>query len=308
MEETTLNVFNIERYRIHDGMGIRTAVFLKGCHLRCPWCSNPESQNVFQQMGVFQNLCISCGICAHVCENGALIQKDKEILRDDTKCTFCGKCVSFCPKNARKIYGQKMKISEIMREITKDAVYYSRSGGGVTVTGGEPLLQWKELGELIDACHQEMFPVSIESCGLIRPDIFKTAALKADELLIDVKTTDKEKVKVLFGKKVNGEQYLDYLHENLSLGVSAGRKVIMRCPIIPGFNYDEMHIRRLIHWAKELGIKRIDLLPFHQYGKNKYESLKMDYRLTEQKALHNEDLENFKRQIEREDINCVIGG
>lgn len=306
---STLRVFNIEKYRIHDGIGIRTAVFLKGCHLRCPWCCNPESQSFDIQMAIFRNLCVNCLICQGVCDKGAVfLRQDDQVDTDMLKCDFCGVCESMCPRNARKIYGKDMEVEEIMRELRKDASYYTRSGGGVTITGGEPLLQWKQVGHLIDECHKEMFPVSIETSGFISNSVFSSTALKADQLLIDVKTTDIQKVGVLFGRQVNGAKRINELKENIRLSVESGKDVVMRCPIIPRFNNDKHHIESIISWSCETGCQKVDLLPFHQYGKVKYHSLDMGYGMDDVKALQNDDLETYRQMLEKEGIECTIGG
>lgn len=306
---STLRVFNIEKYRIHDGVGIRTAIFLKGCHLKCPWCCNPESQSIGRQMAIFRNICVNCMICQHVCSRQAVFVNSKGVVDTEmSKCDYCGMCVSMCPRSARKIYGKDMTLEEIMQEVRKDAAYYSRSGGGVTISGGEPLLQWEKVIELIDECHMEMYTVSLETCGFIEEDIFMKAALKADELLIDVKTTDIQKVDMLFGKHVDGKKRLEQLKQNIRRAVEADRKVVLRCPIIPEFNNSRGHIENVIGWAREVGCRQIDLLPFHQYGKVKYQSLNMNYDLQHYRALDNEEMQVYKGQIEREGIDCIIGG
>lgn len=306
--DQTIRVFNIEKYHIHDGQGIRTAVFLKGCHLKCPWCSNPESQREHPQIAVFANLCTGCGLCRAVCTQQAVLIEKSLSCTDESKCSYCGRCVSMCPRSARKIYGRDMTADEILKEVLKDSAFYNRSQGGVTLTGGEPLLHGDFVAQFLALCHSELLTVAIETSGLLPCDMFNRAALAADELLIDVKTTDPEKLPVVFGRLVNGRQKLAELRQNLKSAVQAGCRTVLRCPIIPGFNDSEVHIRRVAQWALDAGAAQVDLLPFHQYGRHKYEALHMEYPLKDARPLHSEDLCGFQRTIEAAGLRCTIGG
>lgn len=213
-----------------------------------------------------------------------------------------------CPFHARRIYGQDLALEELMKEILKDSAFYSRSQGGVTLTGGEPLLQSDFVSELIKCCHSECLPVAIETSGLLPISVFSKAALKADELLIDVKTTVPEQAVLLFPSPVKGDEALFQLKQNLKAAVDARIRTIIRCPIIPGFNNTKLHIRSVIQWAQESGVGQIDLLPFHQYGKHKYRALQKPYSMEQTGQLYNEDMLCFQKIVEAAGIRCVIGG
>lgn len=303
--ERTGNVFNIEKFHIHDGEGIRTAVFLKGCHLRCPWCSNPESQNTQREIVVFDNLCTACLRCEGLCHTKAIYHIENKVRTNASLCDFCGRCVAMCPASARQIYGQNMSVEEVMHEVMKDAIYYARSGGGVTITGGEPLLQAEFVHDLVRACKSEYLPVAVETCGIVSWDKMWMGLADVDEILLDIKTTDPKKTAVIMP---DGGDYIGILRNNIFRLREKGKNVIFRCPIIPGFNDTKAHVMSVIIWAKEFGIERIDLLPFHQFGKHKHRALGLDYVMEKDVQLKNEDMEELKMLVERADIACVIGG
>ncbi|HBU11602.1 MAG TPA: glycyl-radical enzyme activating protein [Clostridiales bacterium] len=308
MKQQQGKVFNIEKFHIHDGPGIRTAVFLKGCHLKCPWCSNPESQSANRQLVLYQNLCKACLLCERVCQNGAVYHMDSRVFTNRQACDFCGKCEAMCPHSAREIYGRDMDVRQVMHEVLKDAAYYARSGGGVTISGGEPLLQAEFARAIAKECKRELLAVAVETTGLVEWEQAWRALEYADEVLLDVKTTEPPKMDILFGKHMDGAQQLQLLKSNIANLRQEGKQVVFRCPIIPGFNYYREHVLAVIGWAKELDVAQIDLLPFHQFGKHKYAALGMEYKYADDAQFRNGDMEEFKELILQNGLRCEIGG
>jgi pyruvate formate lyase activating enzyme len=308
MNEIYGNIYNIEKFHIHDGSGIRTNVFLKGCNLACPWCSNPESQQEQQQLVLYPNLCVSCLACEKACPANAIYHIDKKVLLNRERCNFCGKCVTICPRSARQIFGKSMSVSEVMVEVRKDAAFYTRSGGGVTISGGEPLLQIDFIRQLSLECRQELIDVAVETAGLIETESVMKALEYCNEVLLDIKTLEAEKFNTLFGRFTDGHYWLNLLVDNVKALRLSGKEVIFRCPIIPKFNDDKKHISKVCELAGQYGIKRIDLLPFHQFGKHKYAALSREYQYEDLKPLEHSDLSPYKLIIEENGFECKLGG
>ncbi|MEA4854627.1 MAG: glycyl-radical enzyme activating protein [Christensenella sp.] len=301
-------IFNIEKFHIHDGAGIRTAVFLKGCHLRCPWCSNPESQSANRQVVVHQNLCVSCYRCERACPRKAIYHIGSKVKTNEEMCNFCGECVKRCPASARQIYGENVAVQEVMNEIMQDEAFYARSAGGVTITGGEPLLQADFVRALACACKKEYLSVAIETCGMVKWEQAWTGLEYADEILLDVKTTDLSKLDFILQGVREKEDYISLLRNNIYRLKHKGKNVIFRCPIIPEFNCTKSHVMSVVIWAKEFGVEQIDLLPFHQFGKHKYSSLGLNYHYAGDSQLRHEDMGEFRQLVERAGLCCTVGG
>ncbi len=306
-DEITGNVFNIEKYHIHDGEGIRTAVFLKGCHLKCPWCANPESQSREKQLVVHAKLCNTCLMCESVCPKRAVYHLDSHILLNENLCDYCGKCIEMCPAAAREIYGKEMTVRQVIQQVMKDAAYYSRSGGGITITGGEPLMQEEFTRALLEACRKEYILSAVETCGIAPWETVWKALEPADEILLDIKTANPAQA-IVFMKQANGQDVIRTLRHNIEGLRREGKDIVFRCPIIPGFNYSARHIGEVISWAKEYGVKRIDLLPYHELGRYKYAALKLAYPYRQYKALKDSDLFEFRSAVLANRIECEIGG
>jgi glycyl-radical enzyme activating protein len=228
---TELNLFNIQRFSLHDGPGIRTTVFFKGCGLRCPWCSNPESQSSERELSHYEDKCVKCGTCIKICPQKAVSLSDGKIIVDRIKCDRCGICTEFCLHDAMKILGFNKNADEIMKIIEKDTVYYSESGGGVTFSGGEPLLQTKGIIELNRRCKEKDINTAVETTADVSERVFEEATKDIDLLLIDVKSADKD---ILF-QTTGG--ILERITNNIIGAVSKGKNIIARVPVIPGFNY-----------------------------------------------------------------------
>jgi len=296
-------IYNIQRFSIHDGPGIRTIVFLKGCPLRCQWCANPESQ-LRQPVLMFNATpCISCRACESACPKSAIRFKDGPYpVIDRSACESCGQCVSSCCTGALYFEGYSATVEEVMKEVIKDEAFYRNSGGGITLSGGEALVQAGFSYALLAASKQQGLHTAVETTGHANPDILMKIAEKTDLFLYDIKHYDSAKHLEFTG--VGNELILS----NLKMLLKTRTALIARIPVIPGFNNsleDAGHFGRLL---ADLGIKEVNLLPFHQMGQHKYELLEMDYLYKDAKGLHEEDLVDYRQIIADLGIDAKLGG
>ncbi|SHN81953.1 glycyl-radical enzyme activating protein [Desulfitobacterium chlororespirans] len=267
-------IFNVQRYSTEDGPGVRTTVFFKGCPLSCLWCSNPESQQAKPQMMYFSKTCVQCYACVKACPNGAnKIKDDGSVWVDRSVCTNCGVCVKVCLADARSMSGKKMTVDEVFDIIQKDSLYYINSGGGVTLGGGECTTEPEFVGELLDRCYDRAIHTCIDTCGYTPWSVLEKILPKVELVLFDIKHMDTEKHKELTG--VGNELIL----ENAVKIKQMGTRMIIRLPLIPGYNDDENNIKVMGWFMESWGMDRIDILPYHRLGENKYDALGMNYSL-----------------------------
>lgn len=278
IQNTTGFVFNIQNYSVHDGPGIRTVVFLKGCTLACRWCSNPESQSFKPQLAYSKNRCISlseCVRCAEICTAGALRQgdDDKVFINWDT-CTNCLACVETCPAGALIAYGKKQTVKEVIDQVEKDASFYARSGGGLTLGGGEPLAQSKFAIALLKEAKRRYIKTAIETCGNVSKDALLEACKYINVMMFDIKSMDSVKHKEF--TKVGNELILD----NFKAVRKAYPKlhIRVRTPVIPGFNDTKEDIQAIVDFLKACNVE-YELLPYHRLGTQKYTNLGLTYPL-----------------------------
>ncbi|MHB1130766.1 MAG: glycyl-radical enzyme activating protein [Chloroflexota bacterium] len=282
-EPTKGLVFDIQRYSIHDGPGIRTLVFLKGCPLRCEWCCNPESQGAGPEIEFRSSLCQQCGHCLLVCPRGAvnvnLNVTDTAAKIDRNACDACGLCAEGCPTGALRLVGRWLTVDDVMREVLRDAAFYRRSGGGVTLSGGEPLAQPGFAAELLRACYEHNIGTAVETAGLVGWPAFEQVLPYVETFLYDVKHMDDVEHRRLTG--VSNRLILENLRRLRELDAA----VILRLPLIPPLNTSAENLGATADLAAELGIKQVHLMPFHQLGKDKYRRLGLDYELAERPGL-----------------------
>lgn len=288
-------VFSIERYAIEDGPGIRTLVFLKGCPLNCEWCSNPESQLHTPEILYFANKCVSCGRCVSNCPQGAIHRDQKfGLITDLDLCTLCGLCVENCYYSARELSGVEMTVEQVMDIVLRDKLFYNKSGGGLTVSGGEPLLQSDFVSELIEACKIQDISTAIETSLYADEPIIERTLKNVDLIFVDIKHIDN--FKHLDHTGVSNKKILNNIH----LIDKMNKNFIIRVPFVPGVNDDIETQRQIYLWAAQLkNLKHIEILPYHRLGMGKYQALGRDYPMGDLKPGRKTDLQ-FLSEIGKE--------
>ncbi len=251
----TAIIFDIERNSFVDGPGIRTTVFFKGCNLKCAWCHNPESQDFNVQMMLYKDKCNGCGKCKSICKT-------------PDNCTFCGKCVFLCPKDARKVCGKVYTVNEVFNEVIKDKAFYENSGGGVTFSGGECMLQIDFLAEILKKCKENNIHTAVDTAGCVKFENFEKILPYTDLFLYDIKCFDSETHK----KYVGADNAL--ILENLKKLFEKNAKIRIRIPVIKGVNDTLEEMRKIRDFLKKAGTpEKIELLPYHKMGENKYNAI-----------------------------------
>jgi len=274
MSETAI-VFDIQRASLHDGPGIRTTIFLKGCPLDCLWCHNPEAISTKRQLFFYFDKCTLCGDCERVCDDDVHHLIDGKHIIDYDKCTFCGKCVEACNSNALKIIGAEMSVDDVMLEIMADVDFYTNSGGGMTLSGGEPLIQSTFSIELLKRCWENEVNTCVETSGFIAAEQFKKVLPLVDIFLFDYKLTGSDQHIKYTG--VPNERIL----ENLDLAYKHGTPIILRCIIVPGINDTEAHFKGICDLNEKYpDLMGIEILPYHTMGNSKRTSIGVDETLT----------------------------
>lgn len=276
----------IQHYCIHDGPGIRTVVFLKGCPLRCRWCSNPTTQEHKPELLHHADKCFACGHCAETCPRHAARREGEAVVFDRSLCDGCGLCAKECPGKALRIAGLERDTAEILEEIKKDMAFYRNSGGGMTLSGGEVLSQAAFALELMAACKRYGIHLALETSGFGKREDLLALADSSDCLFYDVKHADDAIHRELTGQ--GNRLILDNLDAVLDC---AAEKVTVRLPLIPGLNDDDAHLAAFAETIRALGRARaVELLPYHRLGKNKYGLLGRDYALEGLGPMSKEDL------------------
>ncbi len=295
-------IFNIQRYSIQDGPGIRTTVFVKGCPLRCLWCSNPESQHTGPEVAHRDSLCTACGRCQAVCPEEAITVQAKSISIDRKRCTNCGQCVAVCTPGALFTYGQTHSVREVFEQVSRDREFYNSSGGGVTVSGGEPLLQPEFVAALFQLCQDRGIETCIETSGCASSQALEKVLPYTSLVLLDLKLADP-----LTHQKWTGQSNQMIL-ENLRQVVARGVPVILRLPLIPGINDTEEELGRTAQIAREYlrPPRKVNLLPYHRFGLGKYAMLDRAYLLPELITQQETQIQKAKSLLESRGLECEI--
>ncbi len=296
-------IFDIMKYSIHDGPGIRTTVFFKGCPLNCQWCHNPESQGFGQELMYRPDRCIGCGQCLEICPNGAIVSTagKYEYLKD--QCLVCGECCKACPAGVRELVAKTMSVSEVVAEIEKDLIFYDESGGGVTFSGGEAVMQPAFLLEILKECHKKEIHTTVETSGYVNLEVLQTLNDYVDLFLYDLKLMDSQKHQQFTG--VPNQLILD----NLNWLAEHHPKVIVRVPIIPGINDDEKNLAQLGTFVASLKrVTELHILHYHKAGVDKYQRLGLKYRLPDIQSPDIGQMEKIAGQMEQFGLKIKIGG
>ncbi len=295
-------IFDIQRYCIHDGPGIRTMVFFKGCSLNCPWCSNPESINKRKEIIFHQNNCQRCGNCINSCTKGALTFCNDDIILNRELCDNCYECIKNCPTAALRIIGDDLTLEKVIEIINKDDVFYRRSFGGVTFSGGEATLQHQFLLDLINELKDRGIHTAIETCGYGKWENLVKLFRKIDVIYFDIKIIDSSRHKQVIGVPNtiilnNAKRTIEEFYE----------KVTFRIPIIPGYTDNRSNLQGIARYLKKCSFKKtIELVPYHRYGENKYLALNRDYLLRGVLPPSIIRLKEIKEIIEKEGIKTKI--
>lgn len=292
-------IFDIMRYAIHDGPGIRTTLFFKGCPLDCIWCHNPEGKSREPEFMWWKERCIQCRNCQNACSRGAISFPDDFSL-EKAKCDLCRSCVDACPSRALEMVGEKMTVPQLMMEIEKDTIFYEESGGGVTFSGGEPLMQPGLLYSLLKACKARGIHTAVDTCGYANPDVFRRISSYVDLFLYDVKVINDQT-----HKKVTGVSNMLIL-ENLRVLSQMGKKVIVRYPLIPGMNDREEDIRELGAFISSINVEEISILPYHKGGMEKARRLGKQILVVNPSSA--ETVNKTKDKLKRYGPKVEIGG
>ena len=300
-------VTNIQKYSIHDGDGIRTTVFFKGCHLSCLWCHNPETQKFETELQVDTAKCTGCGRCKKVCPQGAItISMEGKSVTDRDKCIVCGKCESACLGNYRTVVGREYSVKELVRICLQDQMFYEESHGGVTLSGGEVMAMDPDyIQSLVKALWREGIDVTIDTCGQAPYSSYKAILPYVHTWLYDIKVMDEEKHKKYIG--MGNKVILD----NLKGIASEGARIYIRIPTVKEVNGDSESMQQIIDFLKENNIQppQVNLLPYHSTGSHKYGKLGRDYLASELTAPSDEEMQALVKQWNEAGFaNVKIGG
>ena len=296
-------VFDIKRYAIHDGPGIRTTVFFKGCPLKCRWCHNPESWRPDPEPGIRRARCIRCGRCVEACASGAVSIVEGQPVTDPTICTLCGECIGACSAGAREVIGRQMAAAEVMDEIERDVIFYDTSGGGATFSGGEPLAQSEFLLAMLDMCRQRQVHTAVDTSCYSPPEVIDAVAERANLFLCDLKHMDTNVHERFTG--VGNSLILD----NIRRISQAGREIIIRFPIIPGFNDDAGNIDATAAFAASLpNVSCIDILPYNRGGVEKSERLAWGIEIAQAETPDRDKVKSIAERLNDCGLKVRIGG
>ena len=292
-------ITDIQRFSVHDGTGIRTMIFFKGCPLRCQWCQNPETRSPYTELLLTQNRSINCGACEEACESHAVISG---VLTDRKRCTLCGSCTEVCCTDARKLAGRYYDMDTVLEKILSDRTFYRYSEGGVTLSGGEPAYQAGFARNLLSRVSEEGIHTAVETCGACSWAAMESILEYTDMVLYDVKHTDS-----LIHKKYTGMGNEQIIQNLLKIG-QLKKTLIIRIPFIPGVNDGEENLVKTAEYAKLCHAKQVHILPFHQMGLSKWTALDEMYEFAMVKEPDFDTLQAAMAIFESEGLSVNVGG
>lgn len=298
-------ITNIQKYAIHDGKGIRTTVFFKGCPLACRWCHNPETQSYGRELIFYEERCTGCGDCVEECGNGAVAVSEGKAYTERERCVGCGECADGCIRNARRLCGKRYSVRELTEELLKDRAFYETSGGGVTLSGGEPLAQDMDyLEKLMGTLCGRGISVNVDTCGAVAFENLERALPYTDRFLFDLKFIDEDKHREYTGRDNR------LILENLKLLSDKGARIWIRIPVIGGVNDEAEELERMAGFLSEnVHAEQINLIPYHNTGSGKYLHLDREYEGGMFYVPSKEHMQMLQRLMERMNIAPVfIGG
>lgn len=295
-------ITEIQRFSLQDGPGIRSTIFIKGCPLRCPWCHNPETQDAQFEFYYYSEKCTHCGKCIEICSKGANVlsvgpNKEPELIIDRQKCDRCMKCVEACPAGARSVVGHYRAIGDIVKEVLSDRLFYGHSGGGVTISGGEPLMFPEFTLSLAQALKKESLDVAMETSCFQKWTKIEPLVKVLDLFIVDIKSFDPRRHKEVIG------QPLAPILDNIEQLLAVGARVRIHFPIIPDFNDTQWHFEQCLSFISRFKgqLNGVDILPFHVYGERKYDFLgRIDsYQYKDVKPIFSKELVLFAKALKR---------
>ncbi len=296
-------IFDIKKFAIHDGPGIRTTVFLKGCPLRCVWCHNPESQAAGPVLAQFPRNCIGCGKCLSNCPRGALSQGETQIIIDRARCQSCGACTRECYAEALVLHGREATVAEVLAEVEKDRPFYDNSGGGMTLSGGEPLMQVDFTRALLQAAKQSGLHTVLDTCGYAAWECFERVLPYTDLVFFDVKSADAQQHRHATGHDNR------LILENLARVAHHGVGLQVRVPTVPGYNASVPAMEAIARVVSALpGPPPVELLRYHRLGEGKYETLGQACPLTIEQPPSDELMQELCAAVQNQGLRCLVGG
>jgi pyruvate formate lyase activating enzyme len=285
-------IFDIQKYAIDDGPGIRTTVFLKGCPLRCLWCHNPEGMKMSPEIGWHEKYCTKCFKCMEVCPNSAIVLREDRLVTEESLCELCGRCVKECPANAREMIGKIVTVDEVFAEVKEDRAFYQESNGGITCSGGEPLVQAEFVSVLFRKCKEEGIHTALDTSGYGDWEAFERILPFTDLVIFDLKNMDATKHVSLTGVDPSR------IWNNFERLAQTRVPIWVRCPVVPGYVDDEENFRKMVEYITKFdSVLKLELLSYHRLGEPKYRMLNRKYQLSGLEPPSTELMEQLKTVV-----------